>query len=64
MKVKDLLKVLYAFTEIEIFEYGAARGEFFFQSTMVDKKYFDREIDQVSASSDETDLIEIVLKKL
>ena len=64
MKVKDLLKVLYEFTEIEIFEYGSARGEFFYQVNVVDPKYFDREIDQVSASSDETDLIEIVLKKL
>ena len=64
MKVKDLLKVLYKFTEIEIFEYGSARGEFFYQAEAVDPKYFDREIDQVSASSDETDLIEIVLKKL
>ena len=64
MKVKDLLKVLYEFTEIKIFEYGAARGEFFYQVAVVDTKYFDREIDQVSASSDETNEIEIVLKKL
>lgn len=64
MKVKDLLKVLFPLTEIEIFEYGSARGEFFYEVAKVDEKYFDREIDQVSASSDETDLIEIVLKKL
>ena len=64
MKVKDLLKVLFEFTEVEIFEYGAARGEFFYQVAAVDTTYFDREIDQVSASSDETDKIEIVLKKL
>ena len=44
MKVKDLLKVLYEFTEIEIFEYGSARGEFFYQVNVVDPKYFDREI--------------------
>ena len=64
MKVIDLLKVLYEFTEIEIFEYGAARGEFFYEVRVVDPKYFDREIDQVSASGSETDYIEIVLKKL
>lgn len=64
MKVKDLLKVLYEFTEVEIFEYGSARGEFFYQVAVVDPKYFDREIDQVSASSNQTNLIEIVLKKL
>ena len=64
MKVKDLLNVLYEFTEIEIFERGSARGKFFYQVSAVDKKYFDREIDQVSASSSETDLIEIILKKL
>ena len=64
MKVKDLLKVLYEFTEIGIFEYGSARGKFFYQVKFVDPKYFDREIAQVSASSDETDVIEIFLKKL
>ena len=64
MKVKDLLKVLYEFTEIEIFECDTAHREFFYQVTKVDKKYFDREIVQISASSGETDCIVIVLKKL
>ena len=64
MKVKDLLKVLYEFTEIEIFEYGACRGEFFYQTGAVDEKYLDREIRIVGASDSETNVIEIFLKKL
>lgn len=65
MKVKDLLKVLYEFTEIEIFENKRdCHGEFFYQTGAIDKKYLDREIDQVSASSFETNVIEILLKKL
>lgn len=64
MKLKDLLQVLYEFTEIEIFECGSARGEFFYQVGAVDAKYFDREIDEVSTSCDAVNLIEILLKKL
>lgn len=64
MKVKDLLKVLFEFTEIEIFEFRACRGEFFYQTGAVDEKYLDREIDKVGASDSETGVIEIFLKKI
>lgn len=62
MKVKDLLKVLYEFTEIYIFEYGACRGTFFYSAKEISQEYLDREIDQISPSCDEVNVIEIVLK--